>query len=75
VPFADPKDDDRGDTMEQPEATDDDPLQKLVARDNEDDMATYLSAHMRWYIEYPHVDSAFVAVYHAMPGFKVPEMY
>jgi hypothetical protein len=30
---------------------------------------------MRWYIEYPHVDDAFVAVYHSLPGYQVIDPY
>jgi hypothetical protein len=75
VPFAEKTADDE-DRAAQPDDEDaDDPVHKLVARDNADDMTTYLSAHMRWYIEYPHVDDAFIAVYHSLPGYKILDPY
>jgi antitoxin component YwqK of YwqJK toxin-antitoxin module len=74
--FGDPGDDSRADAMMRPETGDDNnPVQEILASDNADDMATYLSVHMNWYIEYPHVDEAFVAVYHSMPGYKVIDPY
>ena len=37
--------------------------------DNPDNLASYLSDGMRWYIEWPHVDETFLAVYHSLPGY------
>jgi len=42
---------------------------QLIAAENGDDLANYLADHMRWYIEWPHVDSTFMAVYRTMPGY------
>jgi len=76
VPFTAGRDTSDADTMSEPETDDDGhPVQAILAHDNANDMATYLSAHMRWYIEYPHVDDAFIAVYHSLPGYKVHDPY
>src|SRR6185503_6846376 len=32
-----------------------------------DDLAQYLASHMRWYIEWPHVDDTFFGVYRSLP--------
>lgn len=37
--------------------------------DNPRDLATYLADHMAWYIEWPHVDATFLAVYGSLPGY------
>ena len=42
---------------------------QLIAAENGDDLANYLADHMRWYMEWPHVDNTFVAVYNTMPGY------
>ncbi len=41
-----------------------------TGEDNPDDMATYLANHMTWYIEWPHVDSTFRALYDSLPGYE-----
>ena len=38
--------------------------------DNTADMATYLAANMTWYMEWPHVDDTFVALYRSLPGYQ-----
>ena len=42
-----------------------------AGRDNDADMATYLADHMAWYMEWPHVDDPFVALYASVPGNRV----
>jgi hypothetical protein len=34
-------------------------------------MAWYLVEHMTWYMEWPHVDETFLAVYRSLPGYTV----
>lgn len=41
-------------------------------RDNPQDLATYLTEHMGWYIEWPHVDRSFAIVYSTLPGYQTP---
>ncbi|MBA3503765.1 MAG: hypothetical protein H0T65_25615, partial [Deltaproteobacteria bacterium] len=41
--------------------------------DNPLDMATYLTRHATWYIEWPHVDATFVALYRSLPGYVTTE--
>lgn len=41
-------------------------------RDNPADLATYLTESMSWYIEWPHVDHSFGAVYATLPGYHAP---
>jgi hypothetical protein len=36
-----------------------------------DDMASYLANSMTWYIEWPHVDGSFMAVYDTLPGYAL----
>jgi len=45
----------------------------LAGADNPDDLATYLTRFMTWYIEWPHVDDTFRAVYRSLPGYAVTE--
>ncbi len=44
-----------------------------VVADNPLDMTTMLADHMRWYMEWPHIDGAFVAVYDTVPGYATAE--
>jgi hypothetical protein len=37
-----------------------------------DDFATYLTDSMTWYVEFPHVDGSFRAVYATLPGYREP---
>lgn len=37
-----------------------------------DDLATYLADSMTWYVEFPHVDGSFRAVYATLPGYREP---
>jgi len=37
-----------------------------------DDLATYLTDSMTWYVEFPHVDGSFRAVYATLPGYREP---
>ena len=39
-----------------------------------DDLATYLTDSMTWYIEFPHVDRSFRAVYATLPGYREPPL-
>ena len=48
----------------------DDDASPLAGRDNDSDFATYLADHQTWYIEYPHVDDPFTALYASLPGHK-----
>lgn len=43
--------------------------------DNSADMATYLADNMTWYMEWPHVDDTFVALYRTLPGYRVVSDY
>jgi hypothetical protein len=45
-----------------------------IPDDNSADMATYLAEHMTWYMEWPHVDETFLAVYRSLPGYG-PRVY
>lgn len=67
APAADPEDDSSGDgaTALAPEAP-------PIFEDNPLDMTTMLADGMRWYMEWPHVDETFVAVYATMPGYNRP---
>jgi hypothetical protein len=40
--------------------------------DHRDDMVTYLSENMAWFVEWPHVDDAFRAVYRTLPIYERP---
>jgi hypothetical protein len=40
-----------------------------AGHDNPEDFATYLTNSMTWYIEWPHVDDTFLAVYRSLPGY------
>lgn len=35
------------------------------------DMVAYLASTMTWYIEWPHVDGSFTAVYDTLPGYEI----
>ena len=41
--------------------------------DNPLDFATYLTRHATWYMEWPHVDDTFRAVYRSLPGYVIGE--
>jgi hypothetical protein len=63
VPAIDGHPDDGGDEARAQE-------QEAVAGvDNPEDMATYLTRNMTWYMEWPHIDQPFVTVYLSMPGY------
>ncbi len=38
---------------------------------NTADMVSYLASTMTWYIEWPHVDGSFMAVYDTLPGYAI----
>jgi len=38
-------------------------------RRRDGDLASVLAAHMTWYMEWPHIDELFVAVYGTLPGY------
>jgi hypothetical protein len=40
-----------------------------AGHDNPADFTTYLTSSMTWYIEWPHVDDTFRAVYRSLPGY------
>jgi len=40
-----------------------------IPGDNPADLTTYLARRMTWYMEWPHVDETFLAVYASMPGY------
>jgi hypothetical protein len=40
----------------------------VLGRGKVDDLAKVLAAHMTWYIEWPHIDGRFVAVYATLAG-------
>lgn len=42
-----------------------------IVADDPADMTTYLADNMTWYLEWPHVDQPFVAVYASLPGAHV----
>jgi hypothetical protein len=42
----------------------------IAGVDNPEDMATYLTRNMTWYMEWPYVDQPFVAVYLSLPGYR-----
>lgn len=42
-------------------------------RDNPEDFATHLTNTATWYIEWPHVDDTFRAVYRTLPGYRFIE--
>jgi hypothetical protein len=42
---------------------------EALPEDNPADLATYLADHMTWYMEWPYIDQAFMAVFHSMPGY------
>ena len=52
---------------------DDDDEDAIGGADNPDDMATYLTRSATWYIEFPHVDDTFRAVYRSLPGYHLTE--
>ena len=39
--------------------------------DNPADLATYVTRSATWYIELPHVDATFLAVYRSLPGYRI----
>jgi hypothetical protein len=39
---------------------------------NADDFASVIANHMRWYMEWPHVDQQFIAVQRTLPGYGAP---
>jgi hypothetical protein len=41
-------------------------------RGNPDDFGSYLAVSMTWYIEWPHVDASFSAVFSTLPGYSSP---
>ena len=43
--------------------------------DNPLDMTTMLADHMTWYMEWPHIDGTFVAVYETVPGYTTTPNY
>ena len=45
------------------------PEPEPAGHDNPEDLATYLTNTMTWYIEWPHVDGTFRAVYRSLPGY------
>jgi hypothetical protein len=56
-------------THEPTEGDPDDATAKLIGDDNADDMGTYITDFMTWYMEWPYIDTAFVAVYNSLPGY------
>jgi phage terminase large subunit GpA-like protein len=42
-----------------------------TARTTAADLAKILAANMTWYVEWPHVDGRFVAVFQTLPGYHV----
>ena len=52
---------------------DDQDEDSLGGADNPADLATYLTRSATWYIEFPHVDDTFRAVYRSLPGYRITE--
>lgn len=42
----------------------------VAGKDNDADFATYLTAGIAWYIEWPHVDATFMTLYRSLPGYS-----
>ena len=42
----------------------------ITGKDDPKDMATYLADYMVWYVEWPHIDDPFIALYASLPGHK-----
>jgi len=70
---SDPGPEDASDPSEDVAATDagafQEPPVRSIVEDNPVDMTTMLADHMKWYMEWPHIDDTFVAVYATMPGY------
>lgn len=49
--------------------------ERRAVLDNPLDMATMLADHMTWYMEWPYIDSTFVAVYDTVPGYQGTPSY
>ncbi len=45
-------------------------LDRALGVGNVDDLAQVLASNMSWYIEWPHIDRRFVAVYNTLPGLR-----
>ena len=61
------------DDEDDPDAPGDSDTDTPGTADNPDDMATYLASTMTWYIEWPHVDDTFRALYRSLPGYNVSD--
>jgi hypothetical protein len=51
------------------------PDNDVLGRGRVDDLAKVLAAHMTWYIEWPHIDGRFVAVFDTLAGIARSDSY